>query len=142
MSCRVRPSGTSTRPVLATLPTREKTTVPALFSVPMPAYQSAPWLMITGTVASVLTLLMTVGFPHSPLVAGKGGLGRGSPNPPSMEARRAVSSPQTKAPAPRTMVMSKLKLVPKTPSPNSPNSSARATAWVTRSTASGYSSRT
>ena len=35
--------------------------------------------------------------------AGKGGLSRGMPRLPSMDAMRAVSSPQTKAPAPALM---------------------------------------
>ena len=56
--------------------------------------------MMRTTWARVSTLLMTVGLPHSPLWAGKGGLGRGMPRWPSIEAIIAVSSPQTKAPAP------------------------------------------
>jgi hypothetical protein len=44
-----------------------------------------------------------VGLPQRPDTAGKGGRGRGSPRLPSIEARRAVSSPQTKAPAPSLM---------------------------------------
>jgi len=50
--------------------------------------------------ASVSTLLIIVGFPQSPLFAGNGGLGFGRPRRPSIEAMRAVSSPQTNAPAP------------------------------------------
>ena len=38
---------------------------------------------------------------HSPATAGYGGLGLGVPRPPWTEAIRAVSSPQTNAPAPR-----------------------------------------
>ena len=67
---RVVPMGTSTRPVLFTLPTREKTLVPLLFSVPMAAYHSAPVVMIAGTLAQVSTLLMIVGWPQRPLWAG------------------------------------------------------------------------
>src|SRR5271157_2520915 len=94
--------GTSTRPVLLILPTREKTIVPLLFSVPMPAYHSGPRLMITGTLAQVFTLLMTVGRLHRPFWAGYGGRGVGSPTRPSREAISAVSSPHTNAPAPLT----------------------------------------
>src|SRR3972149_1464243 len=50
-----------------------------------------------GILANVSTLLMLVGFPQSPATAGKGGRVRGIPRRPSIEAIRAVSSPQTKA---------------------------------------------
>lgn len=40
---------------------------------------------------------MLLGFAQSPETAGNGGRGRGIPRSPSMEAMRAVSSPQTKA---------------------------------------------
>jgi len=92
--------GTSTRPVCFTFPVRANTLVPFDFSVPRDAYQGPPWLMIWGTLAQVSTLLMFVGHPQSPELAGKGGRGRGMPLRPSMDAMRAVSSPQTKAPAP------------------------------------------
>ena len=62
--------GTSTSPVLHTLPASAKTLVPLLFSVPTEANQSGPSRMTTGTLARVSTLLMTVGLPHSPLTAG------------------------------------------------------------------------
>ena len=62
--------GTSTRPVLAILPTSEKILVPLLVSVPRLENQSAPRRMILGTVAQVSTLLMTVGLPQSPFWAG------------------------------------------------------------------------
>ena len=48
-----------------------------------------------------------VGLPNRPFTAGKGGRGRGSPRLPSMEVIRAVSSPQTKAPAPSWISRSK-----------------------------------
>ena len=54
-------------------PTREKTLVPLLFSVPMAAYHSAPLVMMTGILAQVSTLLITVGLPQRP---GDGGIGR------------------------------------------------------------------
>ena len=56
--------------------------------------------MIHGTLEQVSTLLMLVGLPQRPLTAGNGGRVRGMPRLPSMEAMSAVSSPQTKAPAP------------------------------------------
>src|SRR5438477_9695727 len=102
------PVGTSTRPVLLILPTSENTMVPLLRSVPIEAYQSAPLLMITGTLAQVLTLLMTVGLPHRPFWTGNGGRGCGSPTLPSMDAISAVSSPHTNAPAPCTRWILKL----------------------------------
>ena len=64
--------GTSTRPVLLILPTREKIFVPLLVSVPRPENHSAPRRMMLGTVAQVSTLLMTVGFPQKPLLGGVG----------------------------------------------------------------------
>ncbi|OQB35380.1 MAG: hypothetical protein BWY09_02329 [Candidatus Hydrogenedentes bacterium ADurb.Bin179] len=51
MSRRVMPIGTSIRPVLFTLPVRQNTLLPLLFSVPMAAYQSLPLRMMNGTLA-------------------------------------------------------------------------------------------
>src|ERR1044071_6086293 len=65
------PKGTSIRPLLVTLPVRANTFVPLLFSVPKPAYHSAPLLMIGAILAKVSTLLMRVGQPHNPLSEGK-----------------------------------------------------------------------
>ena len=62
--------------------------------------------------ASVSTLLSTLGLSHRPLTAGNGGRGRGSPRLPSMEVMRAVSSPQTKAPEPMRISRSNSKSVP------------------------------
>ena len=56
------PMGTSTKPVFFTLPTREKTFVPLLFSVPREAYHAAPFSMIAGTLAQVSTLLRVEGL--------------------------------------------------------------------------------
>ena len=56
--------------------------------------------------------------------AGKGGLGRGTPLWPSIEAIRAVSSPHTNAPAPSRISISKSSLEPRTSRPMSPNSRA------------------
>ena len=94
------PIGTSTRPVRLILPTSEKILVPFDLPVPMASNQAAPFLTILGIVARVSTLLMQVGNPQSPLSTGNGGFGFGSPIWSSSEAISAVSSPQTKAPAP------------------------------------------
>ncbi len=112
--------GTSTRPVFLILPTSENILVPLLPSVPIWEYQPAPFLMIRGTLAQVSTLLMLVGLPHKPLRTGKGGRCLGIPLFPSMEAISAVSSPQTKAPAPVATCMSKLKPESRIFSPRSP----------------------
>ena len=81
--------GTSMRPAFFTLPAMAKVLVPLLFSVPMPANQSAPFRKICGMLARVSTLLTEVGLPHRPDWAGKGGRGRGSPRRPSMLPMRA-----------------------------------------------------
>ncbi len=59
-----------------------------------------------GTVASVSTLLSSVGFLNAPATAGNGGLAVGWPRLPLSELRSAVSSPQMYAPAPRCTTMS------------------------------------
>src|SRR4051812_44035217 len=86
------PIGTSMSPLLLIFPVSAKTFVPLLFSVPKLAYHSAPLLIIGATFANVSTLLISVGQPHNPLSAGKGGRGRGVPRLPSTEAIKAVSS--------------------------------------------------
>ena len=68
--------------------------------------------MIQGTLAQVSTLLMLVGLPHRPETAGNGGRVRGMPRLPSMEAMSAVSSPQTKAPAPSLILRWKSQPLP------------------------------
>ena len=141
ISRRVVPMGTSTKPELFTLPVRANTFVPLESAVPMLENHSAPLVRITGMLAQVSTLLMMVGQPHSPLMAGKGGFGVGIPRSPSMERRRAVSSPQTKAPAPRRISMSKSKPEPRMSLPKSPSSWACFMAIWRRSMASGYSAR-
>ena len=136
------PMGTSTRPLLAILPLRAKTAVPLLFSVPMPANQSAPRSMMTGTDVRLFTLLIVVGFPSRPDWAGKGGRGRGMPRRLSMEAIRAVSSPQTKAPAPSLMWTAKSKPEPRMSLPRKALWVACSRAMRIRLTARGYSART
>ncbi len=65
-----------------------------------------------GTLTSVSTLLTAVGLPKRPTSTGNGGLLRGSPRPPSIDSKSAVSSPQMYAPAPRRSSMSKAKPEP------------------------------
>ena len=103
----VVPMGTSTRPVLWIFPPRANTFVPFEFSVPIEANHSGPFTMICGIFANVSTLFKIVGFWKSPLRAGNGGRGRGSPLFPSMDVMSAVSSPQTNAPAPSLNSISK-----------------------------------
>ena len=57
----VIPIGTSISPVFSMRPAKAKTLVPLDFSVPMPANHSPPRRMIAGTLASVSTLLISVG---------------------------------------------------------------------------------
>ncbi|MBA7536827.1 hypothetical protein ES705_29092 [subsurface metagenome] len=136
---RVAPIGTSTRPVLLTLPTREKIFVPLLPSVPMLLYQSAPLLIIRGTFAQVSTLFRLLGFSSTPLTAVRIYFGLGSPTHPSIAVINALDSPDTKAPAPRCTSTSKLKPEPKMFSPRSPYSLACSIAMVMFCTARGYS---
>src|SRR4030043_2068215 len=124
ISFRVIPMGTSTKPVLLILPTREKTLVPLLNWVPILPNQTAPLSIITGIVAQVSTLLILVGFPQSPDSTGYGGLCLGSGGRPSIEPMSEVSSPQKKAPAPCLIEISKLKSVSNIFSPTSPYSRA------------------
>src|SRR5215469_2325905 len=102
------PMGISTSPLLCTLPTREKTFVPELLVLPVSVNQVGPLVMMGAMLYQVSTLLMLLGLPQRPFYAGNGGRGRGRPASPSSEAIRAVSSPQTNAPAPSTRSMSKL----------------------------------
>ena len=142
ISRRVVPKGTSISPVLTTCPVRANVFVPGEPAVPCFLKAAAPWLRISGTVASVSTLLMTVGLPHNPDSAGNGGLGDGMPRRPSIEAMSAVSSPHTNAPAPSMTFRQKRMPVPMQLSPRMPAAVASATALRTRFTASGYSART
>ena len=135
------PIATSTRPVRATLPDRAKTLVPLLVFVPRALNRSAPIESTVGRFARVSTLLMIVGLPNRPLTAGKGGRGRGMPRRPSMLWIRAVSSPQTNAPAPILMTTCKGKSVPRMLSPSRCSASACAMAAFSRLTAKGYSAR-
>ena len=95
--------------MLFTLPTRLNTLVPALLGEPVSVNQAGPLETMGATLYQVSTLLMFVGLPYRPFWAGNGGRVRGLPDWPSSEAMSAVSSPQTKAPAPSTSWMSKSK---------------------------------
>ena len=106
--------GTSMRPVFTTLPVSAKALVPGLVLVPMERYQSTPLRMMRGTLAKVSTLFSTVGSAQRPCSMVRGGLTRGMPRLPSMEAVRALPSPQTKAPAPMFTWIRKEKSVPMT----------------------------
>ena len=66
-----------------------------------------------GTEASVMTLLMMVGWPNSPAIAGSGGLKRTIPRLPSRLSSIAVSSPQMYAPAPTRTSRSKALPLPR-----------------------------
>ena len=111
--------------------------VPLEPSVPMPANQSAPLLMISGTLAQVSTLLSTEGFSHSPLMLERMYLGRGSPTRPSMAVIRAVDSPHTNAPAPLCTLTTKSNPEPRMFCPRKPYSSAFRMAIIRFSTARG-----
>ena len=137
----VVPIGTSISPVRRTRPTRENVFVPLQASVPKSVYQSAPRRMIFAIVPRVSTLLIIVGLPHNPATAGNGGRVRGIPLLPSIEAISAVSSPQTKAPAPSFILISRLNPEPRIFSPISPSSSIWEIAFSRRLIASGYSAR-
>ncbi len=137
----VMPMGTSASPPRLIFPASANTLVPRLFSVPTDANAAPPLSRIHGTLAYVSTLLMLVGSPQSPFCAGNGGRGRGMPRLPSMEARSAVSSPHTKAPAPSLTLMSKENPLPRMFSPKNPAARACAMAMFKRLTASGYSAR-
>src|ERR1700729_3124540 len=88
------PMGNSKLPGRSTWPETEKITVPPEFMGPNPANQAAPLRMMVGTDAKLCVLLMVVGLPNKPKLAGNGGLNRGFPRFPSRDSTRAGSSPQ------------------------------------------------
>lgn len=88
------PNGSSQTPGFFTRPEKPISLVP-LSSLPeMPVYHSTPFAKMAGTLHSVSTLLTQVGLPHTPALAGNGGLERGLARRPSSELISAVSSPQ------------------------------------------------
>src|SRR4030042_2653884 len=66
-------SGTSMRPELFILPTRQKVLVPLHWSEPALLHHCAPWWMMRGTFDQLSTLFRVVGLSNNPLLAGKGG---------------------------------------------------------------------
>ena len=141
-SLKVVPIGTSIRPVFTIFPVKANAFVPGLFSGPIVLYQSAPLFIIKGTFAYVSTLFKTVGLSKSPCSTVLGGLTLGMPLFPSIEAVRALPSPQTNAPAPLLICILKEKPVPNILSPKRPSSVACAIAVLSLLTARGYSART
>ncbi len=103
----VVPNGTSIRPRAATLPTRRKSWCP--FDVPCRRRRTSRAAVgtIAGQGAQGLDVVDDGRLAPETRHGGKGGRVRGMPRRPSMLAIRAVSSPQTKAPAPSLMRMSK-----------------------------------
>src|SRR3974390_3035666 len=77
------PMGNSRLPGLVTWPETEKSAVPPEFTGPKPANQAAPLRRMVGTLAKLWVLLMVVGLPNRPKLAGNGGLKRGFPGFPS-----------------------------------------------------------
>ena len=142
MSRSVVPIGTSTKPVLFTLPTSEKIFVPLLPSVPIEPNQSAPFSNINGTVAYVSTLFKLLGLSQTPLSEVCMYLGLGSPTFPSIAFIKALDSPETNAPAPRCTFTSNLNPEPSMSAPSKPYSFACSSAIARLFTASGYSWRT
>ena len=68
--------------------------MPADFLFPIAENLSDPLIRIPVAAAKVSTLLTTVGFLYNPSVTGKGGLTSTSALLPSIDAIKAVSSPQ------------------------------------------------
>ncbi len=139
MSRNVVPMGTSTKPVLFTVPTSEKIFVPLLPSVPIEVNQSAPFSIISGTVAYVSTLFKLLGLSQTPFSEVCIYLGLGSPTFPSIAFINALDSPETKAPAPRCTFTSNANPEPSIASPSNPYSFACSSAIARLFTASGYS---
>ena len=90
-------------------PASAKTLVPLLFSVPMPANHSPPLRMIGGDVGEGLHVVDERGVAPKPFLArDRAAAVAACPRLPSIDAISAVSSPQTKAPAPIRISMRKL----------------------------------
>src|SRR3990172_4611802 len=90
----VVPIGSSHRPGRFTLPLTPYSLVPPSAVRLSLRNHSAPLFTMCGTQHIVSTLFTFVGLPHSPLVAGKGGLLRGVALLPSIALSSPVSSPQ------------------------------------------------
>ncbi len=135
------PNGTSIKPLLLIFPTSEKVFVPKFPSTPNCRYHLGPFRNICGIVPRVSTLLIIVGFPFKPETAGNGGRVLGIPRLPSIEWISAVSSPQTKAPAPSFIFISSENSEPKIFWPKNPYSFIWRRACSSRRMARGYSAR-
>src|ERR1700760_673534 len=98
------PSGNSRFAGFSTWPETEKITVPAAFLGPSCTNHSGPLRNIAGTEAKLWVLLMVVGAPYRPKLAGNGGLNRGFAGLPSPETKIAGSSPPVVGPAPHKRV--------------------------------------
>src|SRR5690242_1671131 len=89
------PMGSSRQIRLATDPLTENSLLPAPSGLrARPLNHAAPLAMMAGTLASVSTLLTTVGPFHKPFTAGNGGFILGFGRFPSSALMSAVSSPQ------------------------------------------------
>src|ERR1700730_6681759 len=126
------PMGNSKLPGFSTCPETEKIIVPPELTGPKPANQAAPLRMMVGTDAKLCVLLMVVGLPNSPKLAGNGGLKRGLPGLPSSDSSNAVSSPQMYAPAPMKVCRSKSTTEPRILLPRRPAAYASASAASNR----------
>ncbi len=120
----VAPKATSYTPGRATWPETQKSFGPADSFVPMAANAGPPSRTMSSTFTRVSTLFTTVGFLKRPTWVGKGGFDRGSPRKPSMELKRAVSSPQMYAPAPFRTSIRKSNASPMMFAPRKPRFSA------------------
>ena len=107
-------------PLLTTLPDRDTSLVPLLFSEPMLVNQSAPFSMICGTLAQVSTLFRFDGLSQMPDTEVRMYLGRGSGALPSIERISAEDSPETKMPTSKCSSTWKPKPLPRMLSPNKP----------------------
>ena len=116
--------------------------MPGLSSTPVAANAAPPWRTIHGTVASVWTLLTTVGLPNRPVSVGYGGFCSGWPRLPSSALSRTVSSPSMNAPwTGRIVTVTRWPLL-STLSPRKPASSAASAAPSSFVTSAGSSART
>ena len=125
----------SIKPLYLMFPEIAQTLQPWAFSLPIDAYQSAPFLIILGTVAQVSALFNTVGLPHNPLLQECGGCAFGKGRLPSTASINAVDSPLINASSPSCTRKLMLKSVPRILSPRKPRSRACSIAMFSRLTA-------
>ena len=81
-------------------PLIENIFIPSVLLTPKDLYHPDSFSIILGILAKVSVLLIIVGFPYSPFIAGNGGFILGIPRFPSIDSNIAVSSPTIYAPAP------------------------------------------